>query len=42
MKSIVSSDHPLGPPPHETHWVETVTELAAGFADFAAELDDTA
>jgi alkylation response protein AidB-like acyl-CoA dehydrogenase len=24
------------------HWVETVTELAAGFADSAAELDDTA
>src|SRR4030081_2396449 len=42
MKSIVSSDHPLCPPPHEMHWVETATELAAGFADSAAELDDTA
>jgi len=33
---------PLGPPPHEQHWVDTVRELAAGFAATAADRDRTA
>ncbi|GAB3476790.1 acyl-CoA dehydrogenase family protein [Amycolatopsis cihanbeyliensis] len=36
------NDHPLGPPAHERSWVATATELAAGFAATAAELDDSA
>jgi alkylation response protein AidB-like acyl-CoA dehydrogenase len=34
--------HPFAPPPREQHWVDTAAELAAGFAETAAELDESA
>ncbi|XVQ14247.1 acyl-CoA dehydrogenase family protein [Spirillospora sp. CA-255316] len=36
------SEHPLGPPGDERHLVEIAAELAARFAETAAELDDSA
>ena len=33
---------PLDPPPHEASWAERATELAEGFAQRAAEFDETA
>jgi alkylation response protein AidB-like acyl-CoA dehydrogenase len=48
MTSTVATDvtvpngHPLDPPDGERHLLAAATELAAGFAERAAELDDTA
>ncbi|QWF83758.1 acyl-CoA dehydrogenase family protein [Amycolatopsis sp. CA-230715] len=37
-----TSEHPFGPRAPELRWLELATELAAGFAETAAEFDDSA